>query len=160
MKKILTLLVMLASVNSVFATDFISEICVYANDDKDIAKEYLDRFCYTIVKTSSGEIADFNHGGGGHYIYIGYKTTTNKKNAITGLAILKGEEWSGVNNTQPLLFADGKVYYAAKYSNESNGGNLNRGRGAAASDLYLYYTKSNAENTDQSAIRMRSAMTH
>lgn len=152
MKKILSLLVMLASFNSVFAIDYISEIYVYANTDKSLAKSQLERFGYTIVKTSTGEIADLNHGGGGHYIYLGYKTTTDKKNAITGLAILKGVEWSGENNTQPLVFADGKVYYPVKYSNESNGGNLNRGRGAAASDLYLYYTRSNATNTDQSVI--------
>ena len=133
------------------ATNFISDLMVVAHESSaDKAKQLLTSWGYTVIDQ------DLNEGGDGHYIYLGYKTSTNLADAITGLLIVGGSSYAGDQNQTVTL--DGATFYPIGYSKKSDGtaydskgGNLNRGRGASAADLYLYYTKqSNTTHTSTS----------
>jgi len=126
---------------NVKATNFISDLMVagHKNDASKAKKELTDRG-YTVIDQ------DLNDGGGGWYLYLGYKTSTNVADAITGLLVVSGSSYAGTEN-QTVTF-DGASFQAIDYTNrtsgenyDTSGGNLNRGRGSSASDLYLYYTK-------------------
>ena len=116
------------------ATVFISEVMVSTNSSKSKAKSQLTDAGYTVVDQ------DLNQGGGGHYVYVGYKTSTNLADAITGLIIVNGSSYAGTENR--TVYVDGGIgFQAAPYTSDSKGGNLNRGRGGNSFDYYLYYTK-------------------
>ena len=115
------------------ATTFISEVKVSTNDNQATAKSQLTNSGYTVIDQ------DMNQGGSGQYVYIGYKTSTNLADAITGLIIVGGSSYAGTENV--TVTQEGVTFQAAAYTSDSKGGNLNRGRGASAADLYLYYTK-------------------
>ena len=115
------------------ATAFISEVMVSTNDNQATAKSQLTNSGYTVIDQ------DMNQGGSGQYVYIGYKTSTNVADAITGLIIMYGSSYAGTENV--TVTQNGATFQAAAYTSDSKGGNLNRGRGASAHDLYLYYTK-------------------
>lgn len=115
------------------ATTFISEVKVSTNDNQATAKSQLTNSGYTVIDQ------DMNQGGSGQYVYIGYKTSTNVADAITGLIIMYGSSYAGTENV--TVTQNGATFQAAAYTSDSKGGNLNRGRGASAHDLYLYYTK-------------------
>ncbi|MBP5381271.1 MAG: hypothetical protein J6Y39_06040 [Bacteroidaceae bacterium] len=125
------------------ATNFISDLMVAVHEsDSAKAKKLLTDKGYTVIHQ------DLNKGGSGHYIYLGYKTSTNVADAITGLLVVSGSSYAGTENQ--TVTVNGATFQPINYSNkadgtayDSKGGNLNRGRGANASDLYLYYTKQN-----------------
>ena len=135
MKKKLFLLLtaMLLMWTGAKATNFISEVMVSTHDNQTTAKSQLTSAGYTVVDQ------DMNQGGSGQYVYIGYKTSTNLADAITGLLIVSGSSYAGDQGM--TVTQDGVTFQAARYTSDSKGGNLNRGRGASATDLYLYYTK-------------------
>lgn len=60
------------------ATNFISDIRVSTHEKEATAKSQLTNAGYTVIEQ------DMNQGGGGHYVFIGYKTSTNLADAITG----------------------------------------------------------------------------
>lgn len=89
---------------------------------------------------------DLNEHQGGDYVYLCYKTTTDIREAITDLIVIK--EWdvysygnhphySGKLNKS--FWVDGREYHAAAYSENSDGGRLNQG--IAGDPKWLYYTK-------------------
>ncbi|MBQ9560264.1 MAG: dockerin type I repeat-containing protein [Bacteroidaceae bacterium] len=115
------------------ATVFISDLMVSTNSNQATAKSQLTNAGYTVIDQ------DMNQGGGGHYVYIGFKTSTNLADAITGLLIVSGSSYAGDQGM--TITQDGVTFQAVRYTSDSKGGNLNRGRGSNAYDLYLYYTK-------------------
>ena len=133
-KKLLLLLVAMLLVGaSAKATTFISDLMVSTHSNQATAKSQLTNAGYTVIDQ------DMNQGGGGQYVYIGYKTSTNLAEAITGLLIVSGSSYAG--DQGQTVTQNGATFQPVRYTSDSKGGNLNRGRGASATDLYLYYTK-------------------
>ena len=131
--RILLLVLFLGIGTATRATNFISDIMVSTHTNQTTAMSQLTNAGYTPV------YQDMNQGGGGHYVYIGYKTSTNLADAITGLLVVQGSSYAGDQNKTVTL--NGATFQAVSFTRDSKGGNLNRGRGASATDLYLYYTK-------------------
>lgn len=82
--------------------------------------------------------ADLNSGAGGNYIYLGYRTTTDKNQAITDLFI---------KSTNPMIILflyeiETEHYGLSKW--KTDGYNLNRG--TDGNKLYLYTTKDSGTN--------------
>jgi len=115
------------------ATVFISDVMVSTNSNQATAKSQLTNAGFTVIDQ------DLNQGGSGQYVYVGFKTSTNLADAITGLLIVSGSSYAGDQGV--TVTQNGATFQAARYTSDSKGGNLNRGRGASATDLYLYYTK-------------------
>lgn len=134
MKKIIMLFAILwACAIHGYAAVFISDLMVSAEKSESTAKSNLTSQGYTVINQ------DLNQNAGGHYIFLGYKTTTDPRQAITGLMMTLNEEWIG---TAGRTFTyGGSTYRSVAFNAESFGGNLNRGCGNKASDIYLYYTK-------------------
>ena len=152
-KKLLLLLTAMLLVGvSAKATNFISDLMVSTHDKEATAKSQLTTCGYTVIDQ------DLNQGGGGHYVYLGYKTSTNLADAITGLYVVSGSSWAG---TEGKTFTNnGCTFQAISYTPDSKGGNLNRGRGSSAYDLYLYYTKDgNTTNSIYSAYKPITSLT-
>ena len=136
--KILFLLLALMGLGATAnATVFISDLMVSTHDNENTAKSQLTNAGYTVIDQ------DLNDGGSGQYVFLGYKTSTSVADAITGLLVMYGSQYAGTEGVTVTF--SGATFQASKYTSDSKGGNLNRGRGSSASDLYLYYT--NASNT-------------
>jgi hypothetical protein len=70
--------------------EYISEVKVFYGDSKNAEKEG-----FTVLKGDNGKPADLNEGAGGGWgskgdkaVYLGYKTTTDRKEAVTDLALM------------------------------------------------------------------------
>lgn len=91
---------------------------------------------------------DVNKGCGvsSNYVYVGFKTTTDPRQAITLIAIISGTV-NGNSEVKNVSF-NGKKYdlKPAKHYYESNG-DLNQNAGG--SFLYLYYSTSHAGELDE-----------
>ena len=94
-KTLLLLLTMLLIGTSTKATNFISDLMVSTHDNQATAKSQLTNAGYTVIDQ------DLNQGGGGQYVYVGFKTSTNLADAITGLLIVSGSSYAG-DQRQPL----------------------------------------------------------
>lgn len=150
--RILLLILLLGMGTATRATNFISDIMVSTHTDQGTARSQLTNLDYTIIEQ------DLNQGGSGHYVYLGYKTSTNLADAITGLYVVVGSSWAGTENK--TFTENGATFQAVSYTSDSKGGNLNRGRGSSAADLYLYYTKGgNTTNTIYSAYMPITSLT-
>lgn len=155
-KRILVLIFMMVSMVRVFAANgiiMISDIKVYAGTNKSDVTNALTSEGYTIMTAidangTAYDYGDANKDGGGHFIFIGYKTSEFRYDAITDLMIVEGSDYSGINDK--TITYGGKTYCAVNYGGDSKGGNLNRGRGSNTKDIYLYYTKDNYLSISQS----------
>ena len=77
---------------------YISEVKIGMGETSNEAKKELEEEGYTILKDDSGAYADLNEGAGSKsalkqgandkIVYLGYKTTTDPKEAITDLAVM------------------------------------------------------------------------
>ncbi len=105
--------------------EYISEINTVQNSNSSTAKSWLTDRGYTVLDY------DLNNRAGGSYVYLGYKTTTDKSQAITKLYL------SGTKNMDGIT-VDGITYTAP-----SNSCNLNWGV-SGSNNIYIYYAK----NTD------------
>lgn len=135
MKKYTVFLLVLLGIFSAIqlkAMDFISDVKIASHKNSiDTVLNNLTSDGYNILFT------DLNSGAGGDYIYLGYKTTTDVRDAITGFLVMKGGKYA----TDEPLEVDNKMYFLVPHCNHSYFGNLNNGIEGADS-LFLYYTKS------------------
>lgn len=77
---------------------YISEVRIGMGETEDEAKKELEADGYTILKDSSGNLADLNvdagsksalkRGANDKIVYLGYKTTDNASEAVTDLAVM------------------------------------------------------------------------
>lgn len=133
---------------------FITEFAVAAGENSwrdSIAQNKLTNEGYTVVKGIYGDgqehYFDLNRDAGGHYIYLGYKTTddfiANKDKLITGLLVYKNTS----NNHPAHLEWEGKTYYPVTKAIYDSNLNLNQGRVEGLS-LFLYYTNDRVDKGD------------
>ena len=102
---ILCVVVMPAQVFADSMPEYISEVKVYMGSYKDAEKEG-----FTILKGDDGKPADLNKGAGGGLgskgekaVYLGYKTTTDSKEAITDLALMNMKGGYSVQEYEALM---------------------------------------------------------
>ena len=107
---------------------YISEIMTAAASKEADAKKKLTNKGFTVIDQ------DTNKSGGGDYVYVGYKTTTDPTKAITGLYIRKESKAVSLGNV-----TNGGV----TYSPVTGCVNLNNNSGGKY--LYLYYAKDYSE---------------
>ena len=62
---------------------YISDIRIFQSNDRENALKICREKGYTPV------VSDLNSGGGGEFVYLGYKTTENRDEAITDLSVLQ-----------------------------------------------------------------------
>jgi len=139
------MLVMLLVPQWAMAIDYISDVYVQmtSGDTKsDAAKLQLKSIGYTPVDH------DLNNDTKGYWVYIGYKTSTNAMDAITGLLIVVNAPESTseaygddafLSGGAKTMMADGKRYYLASHS--PLGTDMNTGNKKHNNRVYLYYTK-------------------
>ncbi|MBQ0073829.1 MAG: hypothetical protein KBT34_06515 [Prevotella sp.] len=126
-----------------FAGKYLKDIaigtCSFSDGSATEAKKYLTDNGYTVLNT------DMNDGTSGWYVYIGYKTTDNPKEAITDIKVVKG--MGGYNKDLPSnsIYRDGRTYYAVPVVGRKDNEPGILGRGHYGEDLFLWYTKSNWE---------------
>ena len=120
---------------------YISKIAVAYGAEASTPKDILKNNGFTIIDK------DLNAGCGSntHYIYMGYKTTTNPADAITGIYIREG------NDTPNSATFDGVTAYLLGGSTEDNPGenkpvDLNIDAGGATLHVYV------SRNTNLAAI--------
>ncbi len=113
------------SVGAENATTYISEVKVSAASSLDAARSNLSKEDYTVIGHDMNNHVDNQKT----WIYVGYKTTTNPNEAITGLALYNDQN-------PPNTY----VYRDVEYTIESNKVDLNKDAGG--DHIYLYYTKS------------------
>lgn len=137
-KQLLSLMLLLIAMlmpQGVWADEFITEVKISANQDKEEAKKQLLKYDYKVLDK------DLNGGGGGWYVYIGYKTSTNTDNAITDLLIVEsggGFQCCAINAS---CMYNGIMYYHCVCPDiPVSDCNLNRGRGTGTPDIALYCT--------------------
>ncbi|MCQ2256359.1 MAG: leucine-rich repeat domain-containing protein [Bacteroidaceae bacterium] len=122
---------------------YISEIKVSVDEkDGSTAKNKLTNDGFKVVER------DLNAGGGGYYVYIGYKTTTDVSKAITDLLIVESSttpqfDAHAIDNiTNANVTYKGKKYYRCENYTAKDARldcDLNRGR-TGNPDIVLFYT--------------------
>ncbi len=122
---------------------YISKIAVASGENASDPKNILNEQGFTIIDY------DLNKGCGSHthYIYMGYKTTTNPADAITGIFF---SIESDSNPSNSVTF-DGETAYLLGGSNESNPGAnkaVDLNVGAGGDYIYTYVTR----NTSRAAV--------
>lgn len=119
----------------------ISDLMVVAAKDGNVAKRLLEqqgktstgeKKAYTII-TKDNSPVNFNQGAGGLNVYVGYCTSNSTYDAITGVAIYKGNSFPSGG-----FSLNGATYKPVAYMG-SEQGNLNAGN--KGSKLYLCYTR-------------------
>ena len=115
--------------NESSTTTYISEVKVSAGSSIDAAKANLTKDGFTVI----GHDMNNKVSNQKTWIYVGYKTTTNPDEAITGLAFY--------NASNP---PDTYVYKDIEYKIESDKVDFNKDAGG--SYIYLYYTKNPKTN--------------
>ena len=105
---LLALLIVTVMPAQVFADsmpEYISEVKVYMGSYKDAEKEG-----FTILNGDNGKPADLNKGAGGGLgskgdkaVYLGYKTTTERSEAITDLALMNMQGGYSVQDYETLM---------------------------------------------------------
>lgn len=88
---------------------------------------------------------DLNRNAGGNFIYLGYKTTDDPKEAITDIVVVKDNP-GGYDRNNPMksMTYNGKTYYPVPVPAGNDSGDLNRG--ASGKDLFLWFTRDNFED--------------
>ncbi len=118
------------------APTYISKVAVaYGTNTASAAKNVLTGQGYTVVNF------DLNNDAGGDYIYMGYKTTNDADQAITGFYVRSGQ------NPPNTMTRDNMTYYLVGSTYESGGdGIVDLNKGAGGDYLYLYVTRSKSRN--------------
>ena len=122
---------------------YISDILLVGYKNYDDVKEEMNKHPdYKFIDY------DLNSNAGGHYIYLGYKTTQNYSEAIKDIVIKKGKD-----NAKDSIEINKIKYNLAPLAGDSSfisaKGDLNLEAGGKY--LYLFYTKT--ETNNQMAIR-------
>jgi len=119
---------------------YISEVLLVGTQSHNDSKSYLKSNGYTIASTNLNNHA-YIRDNTSRVIYLGYKTTTDPSEAITGFYLHNGYQSS--------LTVDGKTYYPVQTAGGedfvASGGDCNHGctRTQGNAHIYLYYTKDN-----------------
>lgn len=114
------LFLLLALSQGAWATDYITDVTIVAGKASRDSK----------VKEGWTAIGkDLNAGAGGDFIYLLYKTSTNKADAITDFYLRTGK------NPPATMDYNGRTYIVPPE------GNHDLNRGAGGDYIYLYYTK-------------------
>ena len=107
---VLVMAIMPAQVFAESLPEYISEVKVYIGSYKDAEKEG-----FTILNGGNGKPVDLNQGAGGGLgskgdkaVYLGYKTTTDRKDAITDLALMNMKGGYSVQDYEALMDAQMK----------------------------------------------------
>ncbi|MBR1747856.1 MAG: hypothetical protein IJ735_06585 [Clostridia bacterium] len=122
---------------------YISEVLLVGTMSHDDSRNYLRSNGYTIASCNLNDRA-YIRKNTNRVIYLGYKTTTNPNEAITGFYLH--------NVYQSSLTVDGKTYYPVQTAGGedfvASGGDCNHGcaRTQGNAHIYLYYTKDNNNN--------------
>lgn len=129
---------------SSWAETYISDVAVTAcskSGDIESAKQALRNAGFLNIIHQ-----DVNDGAGGHYIYIGYKTTTHPSEAITLLAVTTSTT-NGTSRYNSVRF-NNKTYdmVPATRCGNSNG---DLSQGASGWYLYIYFSRSHAGDIDE-----------
>ncbi|MBQ0075305.1 MAG: hypothetical protein KBT34_14075 [Prevotella sp.] len=88
---------------------------------------------------------DLNRNAGGNFIYLGYKTTDDPKEAITDMVIFQDGPggWDG-NNPEKKTTYNNKTYYPVPVAGNNDNGDLTRRAGGK--NIFLWYTRDQYEN--------------
>lgn len=125
---------------AISSLSFICGLAVGADEDwADISAE---RSFYNSGYKMLEPRIDLNDGAGGHYIFLGSKTTNNLGDPlITGLMIYKLDKEPGsVSDIKNIsIKVDGKTYYP--FTQGYGNSNLNLNQGTNGRPLYLFYTR-------------------
>ena len=119
---------------------YISEALLVGTQSHNDSKNYLRSNGYTIASSNLNNHA-YIRDNTGRVIYLGYKTTTDPNEAITGFYLH--------NVYQSSLTVDGKTYYPVQTAGGddfvASNGDCNHGctRTQGNAHIYLYYTKDN-----------------
>lgn len=122
---------------------YISEVLLVGTMSHNDSKNYLRSNGYTIASCNLNDHA-YIRNNTSRVIYLGYKTTTNSNEAITGFYLH--------NVYQSSLTVDGRTYYPVQTAGGedfvASGGDCNHGcsRTQGNAHIYLYYTKDNNNN--------------
>lgn len=155
-----TLLLLIAMLlpQGAWATDLISEVKYGVNGNESTTSSYLSG--YTIIQYENRN-HDFNDHTKGAWVFIGYKTSTNAADAITGLLVVTND--TETNSTTygdsgfkaggaKTMMVGGKRYYLAEYGGNAD---MNNGNSTHKNPVYLYYTKDgNTTNGAQPMLEM------
>ena len=117
---------------AVSVPQYIASIGVAYGRKESTALDLINDNGYTLVKR------DLNDGAGGYYVYMGYKTTTDPNEAITGILIRVGK------NPPDSLTYNGCTFYLVGGKNEPNGtgdGAVDLNEEAKGDYLYTYITR-------------------
>ncbi len=124
-----------------FIGEYISEIKVSGHPNRDTAVKTLTNEGYKVI------YFDLNRDAGGHFVYLGFKTTSNYSEAIKEIVVRNGEK----SNSDTWEYT-GYNYNLCPYEGDS-GFNRSKGDlncGASGDHLRFYYTKD--ELADKTAI--------
>lgn len=110
------------------SVNYISEIYVSSSDSEEYAKNYIKNKGYTLVNHNFNEKSKY-------CVYLGYKTTNNVEDAITGLVFSR--------ELNPSVNYCGRKYNLVTVKNGVTGTEMtvNFNSDNNQIDLYLYYTK-------------------
>lgn len=110
------------------SVNYISEIYVSSSDSEEYAKNYIKNKGYTLVNHNFNEKSKY-------CVYLGYKTTNNVEDALTGLVFSR--------ELNPSVNYCGRKYNLVTAKNGVTGTEMtvNFNSDNNQIDLYLYYTK-------------------
>lgn len=110
------------------SVNYISEIYVSSSDSEEYAKNYIKNKGYTLVNHNFNEKSKY-------CVYLGYKTTNNVEDALTGLVFSR--------ELNPSVNYCGRKYNLVTVENGVTGTEMtvNFNSDNNQIDLYLYYTK-------------------
>lgn len=113
------------------SVNYISEICVSNSTNESYAKQAITDNGYTLVNHNFNEKSKY-------YIYLGYKTTNNVEDALTGLVFS--------NDAKQSINYRGRTYYIVSAAVPPGatalpGGTVNFNSDSGQKPQYLYYTK-------------------
>jgi len=137
----------------------ISDLMVVAAEDASTARDLLEvtgqtsrgeKKAYTLFADTNGAPIDFNKGAGGLYVYLGYRTSSSTYDAITGLAIYRGNSFPSGG-----FKLNGATYQPVAYMGRDQG-NLNAG--TKGPKLYLCYTRDGNTESGEALISLTAAI--
>lgn len=113
------------------SVNYISEICVSNSTNESYAKQAITDNGYTLVNHNFNEKSKF-------YVYLGYKTTNNVEDALTGLVFS--------NDAKQSINYRGRTYYIVSAAvppgvTDLPAGTVNFNSDSGQKPQYLYYTK-------------------
>lgn len=139
---ILLAVLLLAVPKSAEAQTYIKEIVV-ASGKSGVPQRELESRGYTIDNHDLNKGCWFSD-----YVYLGWKTTTDPKEAITNIVVRTGE-----GEKDEFTFSDGRKYFKA----ETICGSSDLNKDAGGDYLYLYYTKANPEQGIVTSVDFRGS---